>query len=150
MLVKECKMPDISDLEPTVVGCFLAASLAGGLKGRSRETKACLPVLARLIDKSKTEYLIAREAVIEEEKEGKLTYEEIMKRGNGQYLYTCTIINHLENCINAISRIYKLLEILPKECSYSPDRNINAIRNAIEHMEDRISRSLSGSLRSYP
>ena len=146
MLVKECKMPDISDLKHSVVGHFLLTSLAGFDKKHAKQTIACLSVISRLVDKAKYEYSIARETVIEEEQENKLTYDEIMKRGSGQYMYTCPIINHLENCINALSRIFKLLKLLPKEYNFTHQKKIVDIRNAIEHMDERITSSKQGSL----
>ncbi len=139
-------MPDISDLKPSVVGHFLLTSLAGFDKKHTKKTMACLSVLSRLIDKAIYEYSIARETVIKDEKENKLTYEEIMNRNDGQYMYVCPIINHLENCINALSRIFKLLKLLPKEYTLAHQRKIDDIRNTIEHMDERISSSRQGSL----
>ncbi len=139
-------MPDIGDLKHSVVGHFLLTSLTGFDKKHEKKTMACLSVISRLVDKAKYEYLIARETVIEEEQENKLTYEEIMKRDSGQYMYTCPIINHLENCINALSRIFKLLKLLPKEYNFTHQKRIVDIRNAIEHMDERITSSKQGSL----
>lgn len=146
MLVKKCDMPDINDLEHSVVGHFLLTSLAGFDKQHSQQTIKTLSVISRLMDKAKYEYDVARETAIEEEKENKLTYEELMKRDSGQYMYTCPIINHLENCINALSRIFKLIKLLPKEYSFTHQKKIIDIRNAIEHMDERISSSKQGSL----
>jgi hypothetical protein len=147
MIVKECKMPDISDLKPSITGAFLLTSLVGLDANKTKDEISCLSVIARLIDKARYEYLIAREATIDEEKEGKLTYDKIIKRDEGQYLFTFTIINHLENCLNALSRIYKLHKLLtPKNQFLTPQKqNVNKTRNHIEHIEDRIARSITGS-----
>lgn len=145
MLIKKCKTPDISDLKPTAVGYFLVGCLVGEDKKRTTELKKYVTVVARLIDKAKNEYLMAREAVIAEEDEGNLSYDEIIKRGEGQFLYTCTIINHFENCINAISRIYKILKCMPKKYNFNHQRKITDIRNAIEHMDERILNNIEGS-----
>jgi len=146
MLVRECNMPDISDLKHSVVGYFLLTSLAGFDKHHTKQSIKTLSVISRLIDKAKCEYQTARETAVEEEKENKLTYEEIMKRDSGQYMYTCPIINHLENCINALSRIFKLIKLLPKEYNFTHQKKIIDIRNTIEHMDERISSSKQGSL----
>lgn len=146
MLVIECKMPDISDLKPSVVSHFLLTSLAGFDKKHTKKTMVCLSVISRLIDKAIYEYSVARETAIEDEKENKLTYAEIMNRNDGQYMYMCPIINHLENCINALSRIFKLLALLPKEYSFAHQKQIVDVRNTIEHMDERISSSRQGSL----
>jgi len=147
MIVKECKMPDISDLKPSATGAFLLTSLVGLDANKTKDEISCLSVIARLIDKTRVEYLMAREAAIAEEKEGKLTYDEIIKRNEGQYLFTCTIINHLENCLNALSRIYKLHKLLTPKNQFltSQKQSVNKIRNNIEHIEDRIARSIPGS-----
>jgi len=112
MIVKECKMQDISDLKPSTTGHFLLTSLVGLDKNKTKDEISCLSVITRLADKARIEYLMAREAAVEEEKEMKLTYNELMKRDDGQYFFVCTIINHLENCFNALSRIYKLHKLL--------------------------------------
>ncbi len=146
MLVKECRMPDISDLQPKIVSNFLVNSLAGFINRKPKEVQAALSVIARLIDKAAYEYAIAREAIIEEEQEGKLTYEEIMQRNEGQYLYTCSIINHLENCINTLARIYKIVALLPVEFKSPAQKGVISVRNAVEHIDERITRAVQGSL----
>lgn len=147
MIVKNCKMPDISDLKPSVIGAFLLTSLVGLDKNKTKDEVSCFSVIARLIDKAKLEYLLAREAAIDEEKEGKLTAAEITKRNKGQYIFTCTIINHLENCLNALSRIYKLHKLLLPQHQFitGKNQNIIKIRNHIEHIDDRIIHSVPGS-----
>jgi hypothetical protein len=139
-------MLDISDLEPKAVASFLVSSLVGLIQKKSPEINKFSTISARLIDKAKNEYILAREKIIEEEKEGKLTHEEIENRDKGQYFFTCLIIDHLENCLNAISRIYKLFRLLPSGYNSPQVKSIKAVRNTIEHMDARISDAVGGSL----
>jgi len=147
MIIKECKMPDISDLAPSVIGAFLITSLAGSNVGKTKEEIACFSVIARLIDKAKVEYLTAREAVIKEVEERKMTYDEITKRDDGQYFFICEITNHLENCINALSRIYKLRKLLSPKYQFLANQKEEIVRtrNHIEHIDSRIFGSIPGS-----
>lgn len=127
------------------MGTYLLGCLAGIIKKDAKNLEACLAVMSRLIDKAKFEYMEARNTAIEEEKEHKMTFEEITKRNKGQFIFTHKIINHLENCINSISRIHKLFSILPEEYKLKYKLNINHFRNSIEHMETRINNSMVGS-----
>lgn len=135
MLIKESNMPDISHLKPKAIGCFLAGSLVGRDSNKTTTERKMLPILARLIDKAIIEYNLAKEAIEEEEAETKMTFDQIIKRDQGQFFYTCTIINHLENCITTLARIYKM-----KENHLRHDRNQNLIdiRDSIEHVDERI------------
>ncbi len=137
-------MPDISDLGPIATGCFLASCLAGFDAIKPEKDRKYITVLSRLIDKAKNEYTWARESALAEEKETSLTYEEILKRNNGQYIYTCTIINHLENCINALARIYKIVRNLNFEIDNDKDKAITDVRNCIEHMDREIDKGIVG------
>ncbi len=139
-------MQDISDLKPSVTGAFLLTSLVGLHKNKTQDEVSCLSVIGRLIDKARVEYLMAREAAINEEKEGKMTHDELIKRNEGQYFFVCTIINHLENCINALSRIYKLHKLLTPKNQFltTQKQKVNRIRNHVEHIEDRIANSTPG------
>lgn len=131
-------MPDISHIEPSAIGCYLACSLVGLVPGGPEDDER-FKLVARLIDKAIFEYQMTREAVLAEVAENKMSFEEIRKRDNGQFLYTCTIINHLENCIDAIVRIYKLINLDSQNRS-----TLTKFRNAIEHMESRIMEGATG------
>lgn len=145
MIIEKCSMPDISYEKDKALSSFIAHSLGGAYLHLTEEKRRLLPLMARLVDKSKQEYLYAREAALEEEKESKLPFWKIEIRNKGQYIYAATIINHLENCINAISRIYKSLDRL--EVNVVPNNSISVIRNNIEHMDERISKEdRSGSV----
>jgi hypothetical protein len=106
--------------------------------------KLYLRLLVRLVDKSVSEYNIAKEYLDQEIKNGnKLDYGFI-------------IINHLENCINAINRVAKtfqssmkvsnkikdndkLSKYLSKESIENIEKfNTASIRNKVEHIDDDI------------
>lgn len=96
-------------------------------------------LLCRLVDKAANEYANAREYMIKEiENKDRLRYRFI-------------IIDHLENCVNAISRAAKalksavkrksnLLDYISKETLQEiiDDRKIREIRNRIEHIDEDI------------
>lgn len=104
-----------------------------------RNGKLYFRLLCRLIDKSFDEYLIARKLILEEVKtKDKLAYRFI-------------IINHLENCINALNRAIKVFNSSIKSNeSYirnfvSEDMiakigelNVSSIRNRVEHIDEDI------------
>lgn len=147
MLIKENKMPDLSNLQPSVTGCYLASSLVGFKEGVSVELHKTFPVMARLVDKAIYEYILTYELATEEEKEGKMSYEKLMKRNKGQFFYATSITNHLENCINAICRVYKVIDfVIKKEKVLVAGReDTDKMRNTIEHIHGRILRSIKGS-----
>lgn len=146
MIPSANQMPDISDLT-TAAGCYLASTLAGGFgrNGYDPTTKTMITRFVTLVDKAKYEYLMAREAVDKEIEEGNMTYDEIIQRGEGQYMYITSITNHLENCIITLGILFKLLEKL------SPKNNVNSedirkIRNSVVHIEDRIVKGANGGI----
>lgn len=142
------KMPDISGLM-TAVGCYLASSLAGSFQSRGydKNKNTFITRFVTLIDKAKYEYSMAREAVSEEIKEKSMTYDEIIKRGDGQYLYITKITNHLENCIITLGILFKLLKKLDKSTYEELNtKNITDIRNSIIHIEDRITQGINGGI----
>lgn len=128
-------MPDISHLKPKTIGCFLAGSLVGRDSTKLATMIKMLSVLARLIDKAINEYTFAKEAIQAEEAETKMTFEEIIKRGQGQFIYTCAIIDHLENCITTLTRIYKIKR---RHLKHARNQNLIDIRDSIEHVDERI------------
>lgn len=128
-------MPDISHLKPKAVGCFLAGSLAGRDSGKTNVDRKILPVLARLIDKAIMEYTYAKELMEAEEAERKMSYNEILKRDQGQFIYTCSIIDHLENCVTTLARIYKVKR---KHLGHTKNQDVMDIRDSIEHVDERI------------
>lgn len=135
-------MPDISDLRTSAVGHFLAGSLIGAFQTLGKRYELSLAITARLIDKARYEYSQAREAAVAEERESAMSYEEILQRGQGQFLYTATITNHLENCINTLARIYATNR--DYRSSISP--TIIEMRNMMEHMDEKLSENTHGPI----
>ncbi len=135
MLIKQSNILDISHLKPAAISCFLTGSLAGRRSIKQGLDKKILPILARLIDKAIEEYNCVKELVEAEEVESGMSYKDILKRNQGQFIYTCAIINHLENCITTLARIYKVKE---KYFGHAKNQDIMGIRNSVEHVEDRI------------
>ncbi len=96
-------------------------------------------LLCRLVDKSFNEYLMAKNYILEEIKtKNKLVYKFI-------------VINHLENCINALNRAIKVFNSsIKKNESYINNfvsentvakikkLNVSPIRNRIEHIDEDI------------
>jgi len=148
MIPKDNKMPDVSILL-SATGCYEASTLAGGIKAHNYD-KIKLTIITRfvtLVDKARYEYMMAREAVDNEIKEHKLTYDEIIERGEGQFSYFTTITNHLENCIIALGTLFKLLEKLDPTVSKKLDtKKITEIRNSIVHIESRIIEGVNGGI----
>jgi len=135
MLIKKSDMPNLSKLTPKVVPCFIAGCLAGRDYNKDNIGKKVLPILARLIDKAIDEYNYAKKFVEAEEAENKMPHETIKERNQGQFLYTCPIINHLENCITTLARIYK---VKATYFGHTKKQDLLNMRNSIEHIDDRI------------
>jgi hypothetical protein len=104
-----------------------------------------LRVLCRLIDKAFEEYNLSRQ------------YMEKERKSKNKLEFMFAIVNHLENCINAMNRTAKTFESaenngifqLMSEGSKSKIRssNISPVRNKMEHIEQYIQRSkVRGSL----
>jgi len=131
----------------------LLVIVLGGFDGAlDKESQLFLRLLCRLVDKSYDEYMLAREYIKEEMKaEDKLAYR-------------FSIINHLEDCLNAINRAINIFNILisgktigkheiktiiKKDCSILKlissetiakikKYKVSQIRNRIEHIEEDI------------
>jgi len=123
--------PLINRLLPIVIGGF-----DGVLDDQG---KLYFRLLCRLVDKAAEEYMTAKEYV-EKEIETK-----------DRLAYRFAIMDHLENCINALSRAAKalrravkgksnLLNYISKETlkKIIDDRKIRSIRNRIEHIDEDI------------
>jgi len=132
----ECKMSDLSDL--VLLTDRLIVLLLIGLPGLSREAGRCLRNFVRLVEKALFEHHEAREVLL----------KIIGKPERFYMLYA--FINHIETCINAVRRLYKLLDrinaepespYIPRELRRlvkSHERAIIKVRDASEHMNDII------------
>ena len=92
----------------------------------------------RLVDKAVREYRKAREVLLAEVAE------------HGRHLRSYEFTDHIETCINAASRLFKLLEGIrsekealnfPRELrklAETHSKSVRDIRNTVEHMDERI------------
>jgi len=118
----------------------LSIVVSGDLDGvLDKESRLYLRLLARLVEKSFDEYMVAKEYLIEEIK----TKNKLAHRFN--------IINHLENCINAINRAIKTFNSAIKADESCINNfvsantikkikklNVSSIRNRVEHIDEDI------------
>lgn len=140
-LPKECRMPEISDLKTSAIALYIVTQLVGAGKNMEPHIEKYRKNFVRLVDKAVYEYNEARGAIIAQIEDKQAT------------IYIPAIINHLENCINAIRRSLKLLDrirnhprapfIMDKNTyklinSYSKD--VTSIRDTIEHIDERIAK----------
>lgn len=135
----------------SLVSRLIPVILVGADKTLDKESKLYICLLVRLIDKAFSEYMNAREYIKEELETG----DKLANR--------FTIIGHLENCINAISRVSKIFNLLingkmiNNDCKkiikkdYNivnllssesrkkiKDHSVSHIRNRIEHIDEDI------------
>lgn len=141
-LPKECKMPDLSHLaQKKVLGLYLLSGLIGSDNNLSKKFILYRKVFVRLADKAVYEYSMAREAII----------DQINNKDGG--IYIAPIINHLENYINTVRRLYYLFDRIKskKQGLFFIDKNlrksidsqlsqIKDIRNLVEHIDGAISK----------
>jgi hypothetical protein len=144
---KVCKMPNLSGLNP-LIGHLVIQDVFLRKHGFSHDAKLYRRHFIRLVDKALDEYDKAREAILAQIKEAKRPTQEMVE--HGRIIYMFTFVDHIENCINAVSRLYKFLERIKSE-KLSPEipreirrlvetqaQSITDIRNTVEHMDDKI------------
>lgn len=132
----ECKMPDLSGLDSPLIG-RLIVQLLGGEPDLSQKARLYRRNFVRLVDVAVREHNAAREALL----------GEIQGR---QRTFVIEFTNHMEACINAVRRLFKLLQRikLEKESPAIPielrrlvetkNRGVADIRNAVEHIDKDI------------
>jgi len=151
-LPAECKMPDLSGLDSLMGRLFIQAFI--GEPGLSQKTSLYRRNFIRLVDKALMEYHEAREAILAQIAERNRSPEEMSRDGRIIYLHTFT--DHIETCINAVRRLYKLLERikaekgspeLPRELRKQVEKKegtMVGMRGAIEHMDELILKGETG------
>lgn len=152
-LPSECKMPDLSGLDHPLVGRLIIQLLAGE-RGLSPKTSLYRRNFVRLVDKALREYQEAREAILAQIAEMKRSPKKMSR--DGRVIYILEFTDHIESCINAVQRLYKLLERIKAE-KQSPglprelrrqvetrEETIVKIRGAIEHMDELILKGEAG------
>jgi len=147
MFIRTCRMPDISDLDPMIPNLMTSLMTSSG-KSLTENEQKFVRVFVRLVEKAKSEYMQAREYVLADIKEEQRTPEEMSR--DGRPLYLIDITNHMENCLNAVHRLYKLLDAAKsKRKGLQIDRllrrklnayygSVKKIRGIVEHIENKI------------
>ena len=145
-LPSECKMPDLSGLDPLTNR--LLVQLLVGERGLSQKTSLYRKNFIRLVDKALREYHETREVILAQIAEMNRSAKEMSR--DGRSIYLLTFPDHIETCINAVRRLYKLFWRIKAE-KESPEfprelrrqvrtieKTIVKIRVAIEHMDELI------------
>jgi len=143
----ECKMPDLSGLDSPLIGPLLVQILVGE-PSLSQKARLYRREFIRLLDKALREYHEAREAILAQIAEANRSAEEMGE--DGRRIYIIAFTDHIETCINAVSRLFRLLERIKSE-KESPafprelrrlveikSESIADVRNAVEHMDEQI------------
>lgn len=136
-LPEKATMKDLINLEDNVVGQLIVQLLIGE-PGLSKEFVRYRRSYIRLLKKSLYEYKMARTTLIEWVKD----HSDLMK--------VFVFANHMETCINGISRLFWLLKRIKSDQTSPPlpktTRRLlegrydafHTIRNTIEHLDERI------------
>jgi len=135
-------MPDLSGLDSSLKARLLVQVIVGD-PGVSQEVGLYRRNFIRLVDKALNEYHEARKA--------KLNVVAEKNRRDVKHLYIMfDFTDHIETCINAVRRLYKLLDRIksekqspeiPRELRKLVERKYDSIKNirdGVEHMDDRI------------
>ena len=140
-------MPDLSHLETLIPYLMTSLMTAGGEKLTEKE-RLYVRVFVRLAEKAINDYKTTRKYVIAEVEEMQRSTKEMMREG--RQLYVFGFINHVENCLNAVRRLFSLLDSVKSESGgLSIDRSLRRriethyekvknIRVAVEHIESKI------------
>lgn len=145
-LPTECKMPDLSGLDPLMNRLVIQALV--GEPGLSQKTGLYRRNFIRLVDRALREYHEARGLILAQIAEMNRSLAEMSSEGRSIYLLMFP--DHIESCINAVRRLYRLLGRIKSE-KESPglprelrrrigrlEETIVIIRDAIEHMDELI------------
>jgi len=143
----ECKMPDLSGIDSPLLGRLIIQLLVGE-RGLSPKASMYRRNFIRLVDKAVREYGEARKAILADVAEARRSAEEMIE--HGRQLHFTAFTDHIETCINAVSRLFRLLERIKSE-KESPSfprelrklvetqsESIKTIRDIVEHMDERI------------
>jgi hypothetical protein len=143
----ECKMPDLTGLDSPLFNRLFVKLLIGE-RNISRKASLYRRNFIRLIDKALREYDEARNIVLAEIAEANRPAEEMAKTGRHIYIYSFT--DHIETCINAVSRLFRLLDRISSEKDspvfprslrkllQAKNQSIKDIRNSVEHIDEYI------------
>jgi hypothetical protein len=144
--LSDCRMLDLSNMESLTK--ILVLDILIGEPGINHHISLYRRNFIRLIDKAFIEYELARAVILDEIAEENRPTEEMIK--TGRYIDLFGFTNHIENCINAIRRIYKLLDRIKTEKESPPiprekrklveskGKSIANLRNIVEHIDELI------------
>jgi hypothetical protein len=142
-----CNMSDLSELRLSAHSTALIHSFFP--TSENPKVRLYQHTFARLIDKAIFEYQMARDHLLSQVEEAQRPVEELKK---SRMFYMDGFTNHLENCINAIGRLFRLLEKLLSEQVDPPiprtlrrmlqanSSSLVSVRNTMEHIDDVIQR----------
>jgi hypothetical protein len=148
MIPKECKMPDLSKLERLQSALTLRVVFTQADAKIGRKAALFRRVFIRLIDKSIAEYLEAKTALNFQVQESKRPLQEMQE--TGRIIYMFSFSDHMENCINSVRRLLRLLERIngdkyaptiprdEKRFLFSQGKKLIDLRDTFEHMDERI------------
>lgn len=139
-ILKECKMPDLSHLTKIkLVSSYIISSLAASDRNLDKKFILYRKIFVRIVDKAIYEYLLVRETV----------FNQINAKSGEIYIFSA--IDHLENCINSIRRLFYLFDHIKgnKENPFIIDKilrksissyfsQIKDVRDLIEHIDKDI------------
>jgi len=155
MIPKECKMPDLSELERLQGALTLRVVFTQADAKFGRKAVLFRRVFIKLMDKSIIEYQEARKALNLQVEESKRPPKEMQE--TGRIIYMFSFSDHMENCINSVRRLLRLLEringekdapIIPRDKKRflsSQGKRLIDLRDAFEHMDERIQRDEIGN-----
>lgn len=151
MVPTKIAIDDLSHLEKQLPNLVLKLAFGNADKDIDRKIALHRRQFVRLVDKALDEYHEARNMIVSQVREGERTTEEMTRTGRGIYMFK--FIDHIENCISTVRRILRYLAYLkgnqdglqiPRIARRQIDSvssALVAVRDAIEHMDERIQNS---------
>lgn len=148
-------MPDLSELERLQGALTLRVVFTQADAKIGRKAALLRRIFIRLMDKSITEYQEARKALELQVQESKRPSKKMQE--TGRIIYMFSFSDHMENCINSVRRLLRLLErinsiknapIIPRDKKRflsSQGKRLIDLRDAFEHMDERIQRDEIGN-----
>lgn len=136
-------MPELS--RDKLKAMYLAASLVSCGKQLSKEENIYLKVFVRLVDKAFNEYLFSRLLLLKEIDDNKFGDKREYRA-----IFIFGFWDHIENCINAIKRIYLIFDkIKSVKGNLNIDRIerrliekektiVNKMRDTVEHLDEKL------------
>ena len=155
MIPTECKMPDLSKLELLQGNLLLQLTFGQGDSGLSHNMSIFRRVFIRLLDKAVLEYRQARTAIVAQIEEDKRPTKEM--KATGRIIYIFAFVDHLENCLNAVRRLLRILDRIKNEPTgpaiprltrrliETQRQPIIDFRDIIEHIDERINNDEFGT-----